>query len=373
MTTPNQLTMSESANDTFPSSWPRPAERHPLSSSRLWQHLFGQAERKSSVESGELIHVADDCEFRWDIPGVLCCEPLNPVGEDLVISAGVHGNETAPVELVCDLVEAILDGRLVIRHRCLFILGNPYAMVEQVREVKHNMNRFFLEPPPHAEAPEVKRALALIDAVKRFVSGGQKHTRKVHLDLHTAIRDSLHPHFAIWSMAFDHPAPKDIMGWLGASGVTAVLFTAKANGTFPESSRRIGLDAFTVELGQISRFGNNDPSRLLRFRSGLERWLTHDCLPKASPEILPKIFKEAQVLTRLSSNFRFHIGEDVRNFTTFPVGTVLAQDGEVSYRTLSEGECLIFPNAAVAIGQRAGLTIVPVSDDEAGTFVSTGS
>ena len=47
------------------------------------------------------------------------------------------------------------------------------------------------------------------------------------------------------------------------------------------------------------------------------------------------------------------------NFTDFPVGTLLSEDGEQQYRTKQVGESIVFPNANVANGERAGLLVVP--------------
>ena len=55
----------------------------------------------------------------------------------------------------------------------------------------------------------------------------------------------------------------------------------------------------------------------------------------------------------------YHIANDVSNFTDFPVGTLLSEDGEQQYRTKQVGESIVFPNANVANGERAGLLVVP--------------
>jgi len=56
-----------------------------------------------------------------------------------------------------------------------------------------------------------------------------------------------------------------------------------------------------------------------------------------------------------------NFADDVENFISYPVGTVLATDGDIEYRVEQEGEALIFPNAKVAIGQRAMLMVVPTT------------
>ncbi|MBL4941883.1 MAG: succinylglutamate desuccinylase/aspartoacylase family protein, partial [Colwellia sp.] len=71
-------------------------------------------------------------------------------------------------------------------------------------------------------------------------------------------------------------------------------------------------------------------------------------------------FEIDQIIDRQHENFQLHFADDVENFTDFPIGTVLATDGEQEIKTRKQGEAIIFPNAQVAIGQRALLTVIPV-------------
>ena len=59
--------------------------------------------------------------------------------------------------------------------------------------------------------------------------------------------------------------------------------------------------------------------------------------------------------------FKLHFADNIENFTTFDVGTLLASDEGVEYKVEVEGEAIIFPNPKVAIGQRAMLMVKPVS------------
>ena len=57
--------------------------------------------------------------------GVLRVEPNTACDTSLVISCGVHGNETAPIEIVRDIVRDVLEEEQKVGQRVLFILGNP--------------------------------------------------------------------------------------------------------------------------------------------------------------------------------------------------------------------------------------------------------
>lgn len=50
--------------------------------------------------------------WRWLGEGVLELTPRQRYRQALVVSAGVHGNETAPIELLNQLIDDLLSGRL---------------------------------------------------------------------------------------------------------------------------------------------------------------------------------------------------------------------------------------------------------------------
>jgi succinylglutamate desuccinylase len=64
----------------------------------------------------------------WDT-GVICLEPASEAGQpghkDIVLSCGIHGNETAPIEICNQLLTRLLAEELKVRHRVLFLFGNP--------------------------------------------------------------------------------------------------------------------------------------------------------------------------------------------------------------------------------------------------------
>jgi len=112
--------------------------------------------------------------WRWHGEGLLELTPHQPVDRAMVLSVGIHGNETAPVEIVDDLLAALFTGSLALRWRILVILGNPDALRTHQRYLHVDLNRLFGQRwqnyPPSLET---KRAEQLEQAVDRF---GMKHS-----------------------------------------------------------------------------------------------------------------------------------------------------------------------------------------------------
>jgi succinylglutamate desuccinylase len=276
-----------------------------------------------------------------------------------VLSAGVHGNETAPVEILDRLVSALLAGDLVPDRDLLLILGNPPALRRQQRFLTENMNRLFgAAGTDDATGEERQRARRLAGHVAAFLDGARGEP--LHLDLHTAIRGSRYRRFAICPDPADSPARRRAIARLGAWGIEAVVLNPGTGSTFSAwSHRACGARSFTLELGSVRPFGANDLEEFRAFSDGLNAWLRGEQDDDSSAGPLPRVFRVTREIYRQTPDFRLHFDDSVANFTAFEAGALLASDGGEELRAAA-GEHVLFPNAAVASGQRALLLAEPV-------------
>nr|WP_314900326.1 succinylglutamate desuccinylase [uncultured Deefgea sp.] len=307
------------------------------------------------LPSGAGVQVMDE--------GVIRFEPQEGVKHtcDVVISCGVHGNETAPVELVEQLIEQVCAGAIKVRARVLFIFGNVAALRLGQRFVEEDMNRLFSRTPDVEDGVEKRRAAMLEMHVMRFFQAGGEGRSRLHYDLHTAIHGSLIEKFAIY------PLPKPNKSFsameiarLSMAGVDTVLLQSTTSSTFSFfTSRQCDAASFTVELGSARPFGQNkgiDLSKMAAYLQGLIQGV----LPE--PELVPahvQIFRVSREIPKKSMDFKFAIDGKTDNFTPLPMGMVLAVDQGESFVVTESDARIIFPNPDVPPGQRAGLIIVP--------------
>lgn len=329
---------------------------------RDWlSHTLSTAEHASS----ETVVVLDDgTGLQLQDSGLLYLEPPadrpNPNNESLIVSAGVHGNETAPIEVLNELLNELLDGQWQLACPMLLILGNPPAMDVGERFIDVNLNRLFGGAhckPEYRGLPEAERARVLERACDAFAA---RHSSNLcHYDLHTAIRPSLREKFALYPFVDGRDVPQEQINFLLEAEVDTLLLQHREGTTFASfSSTSLGAESFTVELGKVRPFGQNDLTRFTGISNALRRRMKGEKPPKrdkAPGQIT--VFEVVHEILNTGDSFRFHVPDDVANFTMYDPGTVIWEDDTTYYQVGGVREGIVFPNRNVPVGQRVGLMI----------------
>lgn len=284
---------------------------------------------------------------------------LDKETKNIVLSSGIHGNETAPIEICNKLIKKLLSEEVETCHRVMFIYGNIEAIESGTRFVEENMNRLFSQTHVFS-SKDGKRADLLMQKVDDFF----RHVRgeKFHYDLHTAIRASKYEKFAVRPFNEDKPYNKTQLSFLAECGVNTVLLSSSPSFTFSYfSSFYHKAESFTVELGKVQPFGKNDMSKFKAIKQKLiELICDHQISLPDFEDCRLNIFKVKQTIIKQSEDFVLHFDEQTPNFTPFNKGDVLASQSGIEHCALQDKEAVVFPNANVEIGHRAMLTVVPV-------------
>ena len=306
--------------------------------------------------------------MRWMGEGALEVRPpeARDNGTDLLLSAGIHGNETAPIELLDELIRSIARGDLKPRARILFLFGNPDAMRRGTRFVEQDVNRLFNGRHLQSGGVEALRACELERLAASFFSLPERY--RLHYDLHTAIRGSTIEQFALYPWKEGRQHSRLELARLRAAGMRAVLLQNKPSIVFSAYTYdQLGAEAFTLELGKARPFGQNQQVNLGPLRLRLEQ-LIEGTEPELDDDLEGlQLFSVAREVIKRTDAFTFNLADDVENFSPLEKGYVLAEDaGGSRWVVEEEGARIIFPNPKVKNGLRAGILIVPTDADSLG-------
>lgn len=294
-------------------------------------------------------------------PGVAILRPTRPHQEAFILlSAGIHGNETAPVEVLNRIVADLCDGRLPLDVTVMVMFGNPAALVAGRRYLDYDMNRLFMgRHAGQLQAVEARRAAQLEEMARAFFTQADAGARRWHYDLHTAIRGSVFEQFGIYPFPDGRPHDRSELAWLAEAGIGTVLLHSQPSATFSYfTSHHFGAHAFTLELGKARPFGQND---LPRF-AGIDRALRRRLAGLGSTAgIQPQLYRAKYDLIKETEAFTLYLADDVENFTALPDGYLIAEDVGMRYVAHGGQERILFPNPKVACGLRAGIVVEPAT------------
>lgn len=329
--------------------------------------------------SGETQHFT----WSWNDVGIL---QINAKTQDnasidtaLVISVGIHGNETAPIEIVRKIIWELFSFQQEIQTNVLVILGNPAAILQGKRYLHSDMNRMFSgRTTQFVESPETQRVKVLEYAVTTFFSEQSAECCRLHLDIHTAIRSSHYRRFALLpfqSSTYD----SRLKNLFSASNLDAVVFHKQTGGTFSQFTLT-ECDALscTLELGKALPFGENnlsdfsdiDSTLRVLIKLGIQGLETLEISESNKAHI--DYFEVKKSLIKFSDiNFKLFVDASCPNFEPFTQGTLILkqqnnQENSIDenvrsqleeYRVEDKTEWILFPNPSVALGLRAGMML----------------
>ncbi len=277
----------------------------------------------------------------------------------LILSCGIHGNETAPIEILNDILRGIFNETIHPRRDLLFIFGHVKAMKEHRRFIDFNLNRLFNKNHlnyPHAL--ESARAKELEEVVSKFLRG--KEEKPWHLDLHTAIKPSHYTRFAVFPKQSNCIPTDHEIALLSGLGIDAVLLANGSANTFSSHTcENFDAFAYTLELGKVYPFGKNPHDKFKKAKQGLIQFIEGDeILNRADSP--PKQFQVEKELIKDHEGYQLFLDEEYANFTPLPKGYRLEKTIDHEH-ILTEEMAVVFPNNNVPVGERTGLLVKEIN------------
>jgi succinylglutamate desuccinylase len=306
-------------------------------------------------------------------PGMLHIKSRSAAGDavtdtvaraSVLLSVGVHGDETGPIDMLAQLLDRLSRQPRQLAVDLMVCVGNIGAIGAGRRYIDADLNRMFrLERGDLAGAVEAARADQMIAATMDFFSTAKGG--RWHLDLHTAIRASKYPTFAIVPELIAPPGKAALSRWLGQAGIEAIIINPTSSGTYSHfSAQHCGAVATTIELGRVGVLGQNDLALFFDAALALDGLLRGVAPPKVtSVNPGPQVFTVAQQIVKQSDAFSMAFDGDTHNFTALSPGAVIATDGDTVHRVGQVEELVVFPNPDVRVGLRAALMVVRQGGD----------
>ena len=278
---------------------------------------------------------------------------INSQTKSILLSCAIHGNETAPIEIVDEIISKIFKENNVIRDRILFIYGNPKAIWNGTRFIEYNLNRLFSDAYKNYEdCYEKERAKEIQDLCHRFF---KLKNNNFHYDLHTAIRPSDHQKFAIFPCT-----GKDLdelqVNFLKAMKVSALVRANEKTTTFSHyTQENFNSYSFTLELGKVHPFGQNPVDDFVNAKETIEELIFQSNFCSSTNSLT--IYEVYQSLIKNKDDFKFNPELNLINFKTLPTTTYLYEEDNKKVLLEKDKLRVLFANENVANGQRAALIL----------------
>lgn len=321
---------------------------HAGESMTLTQEFFLQHSLEPTGSDGEFD--AADARWSWVAQGGLRIEPHTDTGLcGVIISVGVHGDETVPIRLLDTWLARAAQAASNIRRPILVLLGNPDAVIAGRRFVAHNMNRLFSSASEKSRTDECQRAVVLMNVVRDFV---RRHPDGLHFDMHSTIKPSDQDRFAVLPVDCETMDLSELHAWLQHFAVDAWVQNISPAAAFSSFTAQLGYRSATLELGQVSAL--DEPiDRFLPLLAELDR-LASGPAEETDHDITG--FQVVDEIIRPEGKFDLHLDGFV-NFRQWRKDTLIARSADREWRVQHEGDALLFLNADVPPGHRVALII----------------
>ncbi|MFB2538412.1 MULTISPECIES: succinylglutamate desuccinylase [unclassified Acinetobacter] len=324
----------------------------------LLKHVLEQT--TPSIQQGEIIAENDHVQWRYLAEGIVEFCPQS-FSKSIAISAGIHGNETAPIEILSAICQDIFQGKLALKVRLLVIFGNPKSIRANKRYVDDDVNRMFMGGLQNiVPNDETARAEVLEQVTQAFFTQSPISVQRYHYDLHTAIRGSKMPAFALFpkSVYRAHDGTgiySDFMlRTLDSAELDAIVYHATPSTTFTNFTVELcHADSVTLELGKALPFGENNLANFEPCNQMLRSIISETALPaRQKPAV--QHFKVTDTIVKHSDEFRLALDSETLNFTCIEANQPIATEGDKVY-SLPVPTYTLFLNASVKTGLRAGM------------------
>lgn len=282
--------------------------------------------------------------------GIIEFRPKGGTDNNVLISCGIHGDETIPIEFCNQMIGNILAGVIKIKSNLQIQYANMQAIIFKKRYIENNLNRLFSNQIQF-NSIEQERAKQLMRLAKKFKQENPK-ANNIHFDLHSSIRKSKYDNFAIYP-SNQLINSNQITQCLKRSNIQAVILSNTKSKTYSNFTKNINYNSLTLEIGHVGQ--ENIDVKL--FKHAISNLLQKK--PNISENKL-KNFKVTREIFKKENKIQFNFDDETENFTEFQRGSLIGYNNSQEIITEHEKELILFPNQNVNKGERALLLITPI-------------
>ncbi|GMN88789.1 succinylglutamate desuccinylase [Francisella sciaenopsi] len=304
----------------------------------------------------KVIKVKNDNFIKYYNDGIVAIFPTTKtLQKAMIVSAGIHGDETGPVELVYKLFNDLINGNITISRPLMIIVGNLEAIRQGKRQIEVNLNRCFDTDELNSNnSLEHEKALDIITAIDHFKKelDAENISIEMLLDLHSYVYPEYFYQYQDDKTQFaicvkEQPYNLSHEKILSACNLGKVITDINMKGTLVSFivKKYPHITSMVFELGHAHGLGDNNPLDL----ENISNYIYTQVSEKYNQKIrinFQQIEKYKFCPPVIKNNETFELNNNIclRNFTKYKKGTVLAyEDGEVIYQVPSDNHTVLFP------------------------------